>query len=168
MATDDDVTAALDAVEHFIETSAVVDGSPMYAGAYRPSATVKDRLHARAALVLVRAERDRSAEIIEGLRAQLGMLTDQCERAETERDTLRGRSAALETQRVCWMIECQDDGQPMWWTGQHGGSFTPNPDNAIQFARREDARSLARSSLAPSIAYTLTEHMFLLPPEGPR
>jgi hypothetical protein len=38
----------------------------------------------------LRAERDRSAEIIEGLHDQLGMLTNQCERVETERDKLRG------------------------------------------------------------------------------
>jgi hypothetical protein len=39
-------------------------------------------------LARVRANYERQAEIIEGLHAQLGMLTDQCARAETERDRL--------------------------------------------------------------------------------
>jgi len=89
-----------------------------------------------------------------------------------ERDTLTARCAALEQQRTCWMIERSYPHTAQWWDGQHSRSFTADPQNAIQFSRREDARTLAATSIHPSEPHVLTEHVFigraLLQPEAPR
>ena len=67
----------------------------------------------------------------------------------------------INVQQVAWLVESEPDG--LWWDGRFVSRgidprfFTRDPNEAIRFARREDAEKVASSSSA----LKATEHIWL-------
>lgn len=63
---------------------------------------------------------------------------------------------------IAWMVEVTIKGQPAWWSGHNGVSFSTDPNSGIRFKREQDAKFIIDNIIDISlrIQCRATDHMW--------